>query len=287
MNPSQKAPVIDFSSSESEPDEVWDVVPVSRKHRKHVGSHTVFCADAQPRSQSPHDISVHVSSVHVRVNAAVSSLTTVLEREGFWTRYDARFMGVDTILAYGIGSVENSMFSLFQFAFLLVLKGRIESHAVCKFFEPVMTEVDRQVIESYGVSAARKDSDRSHAESDGRVLFYMPHCDRTLYEWVLANKVGGDNSVFISNLFSFYTLQFPTWEKLMPLFTEDPMLLFKKDSDRYGVVAARPFTARVASKSDEVPFQAFNDLAFLEVIQSKFAAVSQIIEDDSQWCTEI
>lgn len=56
-------------------------------------------------------------------------------------------------------------------------------------YDPVLTEADRAVIEAIGGSILSADEAMQHTCSE-EVLFYMPHCDASLYNEVLDSNWG-------------------------------------------------------------------------------------------------
>jgi hypothetical protein len=137
------------------------------------------------------------------------------------------------------------------------------------FFEPIASKFDTGIIERYGILTNDFD-DFSSGEDEGPVLFYMPHCDRTLYEQLISMRIskGAGESLFLSNHFSKYCVLHSGWESLAESFVEVPFLLYNKDYVRYEANPKGLISTKSAEKSENVPFHAFNDLAFITVAHS-------------------
>jgi hypothetical protein len=227
-----------YGSSSSD-ESVWEL-PKSRRSRGPV-------AALHHRELAP-VISVRDDSVVDRliddVERICASLENILDRERFWDRYT--FPPIATARAYGIGSLENSRISIYQFSFILILSNKFEIPKNY-YFDPVSTANDLAVVESFGFITAGIDDQASI----GVVLMYMPHCDRNLYlEKFEKFKNYLEHFIFISNFFSFYSFDLT--------FEESPLFVYSRDADRKN--------QRIAKRSSEIPFEAFNDLAIVRLI---------------------
>ncbi|KAJ1634813.1 hypothetical protein T492DRAFT_970878 [Pavlovales sp. CCMP2436] len=52
-------------------------------------------------------------------------------------------------------------------------------------FDPILSDADREILSALGLAYTRSELEVDHAVRGVRTLFYMPHCDRQLYEAVL------------------------------------------------------------------------------------------------------
>ena len=260
------------SSSDSE-DEEWKIIPIKTANRSNV-----YIPAPILMSECDKD------SLRSSLQDAMDQLNDVLKSEGFWERYDKYFSTDDAFMirGYGIGSPSNSSASCFQAALLILMKQRVKAK-ISYFFEPVMTETDRAVLEEYGIDTALRDNHSGEFSTKDCVIFYMPHCDRTLYEWVISNRFSGSGlkSFFISNAFSNYCVQYPQWERLVEFASEEPLFMFGKDFDRF-LSGSRRTRSKTAERSSKIPYQAFNDLAFISLSPEIRQEASDIFNSLSQ-----
>ncbi|RUP46286.1 peptidase family M3-domain-containing protein [Jimgerdemannia flammicorona] len=118
------------------------------------------------------------------------------------------------IVCYGVGSMHQSRNAQFQFALMLIMR---ETLQVCSMlainddgkvyiFDPVMTHIDRQLLEHYGVELISENEQAKRAVH-AMTLFYMPHCNKVLYSNLLSanwNAQALEKVVIIGNRFGLY-----------------------------------------------------------------------------------
>lgn len=273
----QKAPVIDVDAApSSSSDGEWSMIPTRIGRPMNASSKEKNVIIPIPQSD--------IESARSAVRAAVVTLKEVLDREGFWERYASNFCESKQyeLRGYGIGSPSNSNISCFQLAMLILIKEKTRAN-INWCFDPVMNDTDMIVISEYGIDTALRDEDCHDVSSSCPVILFMPHCDRTLYEWILATRfpVLPAGSFLISNWFSAYSIQHKGWEEVLKIFTEKPFLIFKKDFERLEDKHQK-IKHRAAEKSTEIPYQAFNDLAFVstdEWVAANFKNIFVKIEE--------
>lgn len=259
--PGQLPPTVATSSSESSSEE-WETVPMNhRTARKH--SHV----SARRISESL-DCD---EGFRARLESTVSTLEHLLETERVWERYSTLFAPsrFRVIRAYGIGSPSNSIASCFQLALLILLQRRMRCKRVY-FFEPLASKLDVEIVTEFGIVASALDDFSVREEDDGPALFYMPHCDRSLYEQVISMRLPQETEepLFLANHFSKYCVLHSEWDVLSKSFEEVPFLLYNKDYTRYESHPQGRISTKAAEKSAIVPFHAFNDLAFITITAS-------------------
>ena len=270
------APVLETcsSNSDSEEEEWTTVARTNARLRLRVGRPSlVSSAEADP------------DSLRKSLNRAIQELSDVLEQEGFWKRYDKYLTMEEDIVdirAYGIGSPSNSSVACFQTAFLILLIGKLKPTRTY-FFDPVINSTDRDILKEHKIDAHSLDDNVDFHSGDRYALFYMPHCDRTLYEWVLANRVtlGDASCILISNLLSNYTIEYASWQKMVSHLTEEPIFMFKRDFERFVTNSAK-VRSKTAECSLRVPYQAFNDLAFVTIPPTGMTLAQQTFSTSSQ-----
>lgn len=267
-----KAPRLDFSdSSASSSADEWDVVPLSRRRTRDGVSHGQ--APIVPPTES-----VDPDFVRNALLDSIDIIDRVLDQQDFFARYTEYLVDTTIIAAYGVGSISSSALSRFQLALMIAILKHTKCDS-CFFFDPVITDAEVAIIESFGIKAAARDSECRPFSCDTKILFFMPHCDRELYEWVLMHKLSADvAAVFVSNCFSNYTLQYPVWESIISDFSQELLLIFKADFDKYKLGNER-FNPKTAERSQVVPFAAFNDLAFITVDQSRLDCIVKTLQN--------
>ncbi|ORX56172.1 SRR1-domain-containing protein [Hesseltinella vesiculosa] len=94
---------------------------------------------------------------------------------------------IKDIVCYGIGSMEDSIPARYQFMLILLLKERLKIPGQIFIYDPVMSNLDKQVSEHYGLKVISTNEDCKRQVSVS-TLFYMPHCTREHYNNVLASN---------------------------------------------------------------------------------------------------
>ena len=273
-----RAPRVDLESSSSSSEaESWAFVPVRRGNiirRNHENA-----KDTEEASDN-----IDIDELREAVTKTLQTLTPLLEREGFFDRYDSYWEGATVVAAYGVGSISNSSLARFQLALMLAIVQRSKI-SQCFFFDPVLSKTEIRLLESLHVKSALRDLELTPFCDNGKTLFFMPHCDRELYEWVLMHKLSpNSDAVFVSNCFSNYALKSPTWELIVPFFDEELLLLYSSDYQKY-LLRKNRFAARAAEKSGQVPFGAFNDLGFIRVHRGRQDFITQALVRMEQNCS--
>ncbi|RUS34267.1 hypothetical protein BC938DRAFT_481524 [Jimgerdemannia flammicorona] len=111
------------------------------------------------------------------------------------------------IVCYGVGSMHQSRNAQFQFALMLIMRETLQIDGKVYIFDPVMTHIDRQLLEHYGVELISENEQAKRAVH-AMTLFYMPHCNKVLYSNLLSanwNAQALEKVVIIGNRFGFQT----------------------------------------------------------------------------------
>jgi hypothetical protein len=252
------APVVDVSSNDSESSiSEWEYIPKTRFRRTVVPQKPTIGPDAYTFEE-----------LVEKINHTRGQLERSLEEQHFYSRYKSFFVNVHSIVALGIGSISESRSALFQFSFLLIMvewcRGKSELDDLIVFYDPIATETEKRAIASYGIQTPSEFPLDGPSTEFTHPLLFMPHCDRVLYERVLATIQPG---VLLSNKFSYYGSHFPgPWERVCSVMEEEPMHLIEKDHDRFSSLTNDEkvkFKPRYAMKHDFIPYEAFSDLAFM------------------------
>ncbi len=139
---------------------------------------------------------------------------------------------IEKIVCLGLGPVRDSRAAQLQLALLDLLKGKVSSLAgegsvQITAYDPIFDEDDWAILAKYDIasSADAEEVRQSHLPdyivlaltsfatqparltADGATLFFMPHCERWLYEklWTLNEKQGtAKNVLLFGNLHSVY-----------------------------------------------------------------------------------
>ncbi|ORX50287.1 hypothetical protein BCR36DRAFT_326860 [Piromyces finnis] len=121
------------------------------------------------------------------------------------------YFNVD-IVSYGIGNFMKSRISQFQFALCILLKANLKLNGKVYFYDPIFTEVEKEVINNYGFEVI-EDNEHGKRNINKMTLFYMPHCNYNLYNNVLGTNwelgklsklilIGNDFSIYDENMVS-------------------------------------------------------------------------------------
>ncbi|CAG8440057.1 10460_t:CDS:2 [Funneliformis mosseae] len=118
------------------------------------------------------------------------------------------------IVCYGIGSIERSTTSQFQFAFMLILKNLFQITGKAYVYDPVLTLIDLDILSHYEISIIDI-NEKAKRKITNQTLFYMPHCPIGLYNNVIASnweKKKLEKIILVGNRLDFYNegVPFPT-----------------------------------------------------------------------------
>lgn len=91
------------------------------------------------------------------------------------------------IVCYGIGDIVNSRIARLQLAMALFIASEISlDRAAVSFYDPVLTHGGAKVLEKLGVTVTQENVHcRRRVPDGGHSLFFMPHCDREMYNNVI------------------------------------------------------------------------------------------------------
>ncbi|RCH83403.1 hypothetical protein CU098_000293, partial [Rhizopus stolonifer] len=91
----------------------------------------------------------------------------------------------DDIICYGIGSMQKSKNAQYQFELALLLRDLTKIPGKMYIFDPVMTELDKELCQVCDIEIITKDEEGKRP-AEKPTLFYMPHCGRGLYSNTLS-----------------------------------------------------------------------------------------------------
>ncbi|XP_064612947.1 SRR1-like protein isoform X2 [Liolophura sinensis] len=111
---------------------------------------------------------------------------------------------IQDIICYGLGNFSTCVIARYQMALLLALRENLNVDLQrCQLYDPRFTECEKDYLRASGVKliAENEEGKRTCHET---MLFYMPHCDKPLYNNLLyANwGLGLRNIIIIGNSFS-------------------------------------------------------------------------------------
>lgn len=101
------------------------------------------------------------------------------------------------IVCYGIGDIVNSRIARLQLAMALFIASEINlDRAAVSFYDPVLTHGGAEVLKKLGVTVTEENVHCKRRVPDGgHSLFFMPHCDREMYNNVIgANIIDAESS---------------------------------------------------------------------------------------------
>ena len=95
------------------------------------------------------------------------------------------------IVCYGIGDIINSSIARLQLALALSIGNDLGlDRAAVSFFDPVLSAGGAIVLEKLGVEVTLENENcRRRVPDGGNWLFFMPHCDRDMYNNVVAANI--------------------------------------------------------------------------------------------------
>ncbi|CAB4431564.1 unnamed protein product [Rhizophagus irregularis] len=110
------------------------------------------------------------------------------------------------IVCYGIGSIEKSIISQYQFALVLILRDLFEITGKAYAYDPVSTPIDLEILLHYEINTINA-NEKAKRPITNQTLFYMPHCPLGLYNNVIAsnwerNKL--EKIILVGNRLDFY-----------------------------------------------------------------------------------
>ncbi|XP_064482557.1 SRR1-like protein [Ornithodoros turicata] len=161
-----------------------------------------------PRSKSPPTDTVDYDSakrnilcaeVDMQSSPYYQKLCTVFRNSVFKDSSDP----VKSIVCYGLGHISTCPTARFQLALLMCLRALIHPE-VSEVYDPVFTEVEHRLLESFGFKVIALNEEGKRCARD-RTLFYMPHCGKPLYNsvlWANWRKESLRNVIIFGNSFS-------------------------------------------------------------------------------------
>ena len=110
------------------------------------------------------------------------------------------------IVSYGIGSIYNSTISQYQYATLMLLKEKVAAQVL--IYDPVFTEEEKVRLQKDGLELIGFPSSSFLPDGDHAVLFFMPHCEGTVYsEWLQDLKLSRKFMLYGNRLSSYDCLK--------------------------------------------------------------------------------
>jgi len=114
------------------------------------------------------------------------------------------------MVCYGIGNFSFSRQAGYQFALLLLLRQYLQLKEPVYIFEPLFTELEREILPSYGCEVI-KNNEEAKRPVKKPTLFFMPHVDRCLYSnllWANWSEESLSNLIILGNSFQHYDERF-------------------------------------------------------------------------------
>ena len=157
-------------------------ITVKSKNRKYKKNNKQQCLDLEDRDFDPllFRKRLHDAKQVFKDSKFGSELTTQLDR-----------LSIDSIVSYGIGHIGSSRIARAQFALLLHIR-KLSSYgdpSQCGvdtlLFDPVLTLQEKSEISLHGINLITANEECRRNVDSVTTLFYMPHCDRPMYENVL------------------------------------------------------------------------------------------------------
>jgi hypothetical protein len=127
----------------------------------------------------------HFETILRQVDACKASLDTS-DYFGFVSHIISQGLSAgekyDSIVALGIGSLVSPTSQLQLALFLCLCRVLLtsEDYASCSIFDPVLTDMDRDLYKHLGIPVLTVNTKGKHTAT-ARTLFFMPHCPYRLY----------------------------------------------------------------------------------------------------------
>ncbi|KAI8328756.1 SRR1-domain-containing protein [Chlamydoabsidia padenii] len=87
----------------------------------------------------------------------------------------------ETMICYGIGSMQDSIPARYQLMLALAIQDIIKlKKGRVSIYDPVMTSLDKEACTHYGLQVIEQDEECKRSVT-ASTLFYMPHCAKNLY----------------------------------------------------------------------------------------------------------
>ncbi|KDN50824.1 hypothetical protein K437DRAFT_254993 [Tilletiaria anomala UBC 951] len=125
-------------------------------------------------------------------------------------------LNIQKIVCLGLGPVRDSRAAQLQLAFLLLLRevlvetsGTSGDQVPTVAFDPIFDEDDWAVLSNYSVLSCKDAEEDDRLVASQSTVFFMPHCERTLYEklWSLNSlRDTSHNVILIGNDHQLYDM---------------------------------------------------------------------------------
>ncbi|RIB15602.1 SRR1-domain-containing protein [Gigaspora rosea] len=119
------------------------------------------------------------------------------------------------IVCYGIGSIEKSRTSQYQFALMLLFKNLFQITGKIYAYDPILSQVDTEVLTHYNIESIKINEKAKRAVTN-HTLFYMPHCPLGLYNNLIEanwDRVKLKDVIIVGNRLDFYNERINAYEK--------------------------------------------------------------------------
>ncbi|CAG8491734.1 5892_t:CDS:2 [Cetraspora pellucida] len=110
------------------------------------------------------------------------------------------------IVCYGIGSIERSNTSQYQFALMLLFKNLFKITGKIYAYDPILSQIDIEVLTHYNIESI-KINERAKRAVTNQTLFYMPHCPLGLYNNLIEanwDRIKLKDIIIVGNRLDFY-----------------------------------------------------------------------------------
>eukprot|EP00038_Savillea_parva_P009767 m.185721 g.185721 ORF g.185721 m.185721 type:complete len:303 (+) comp16540_c0_seq1:229-1137(+) len=111
------------------------------------------------------------------------------------------------LVAYGVGSYSESMIPRLQFCCLRDMASKLPLSATPELYDPVLTAAERLAAEDQGITVLTKNEMAKRNCKETPTVFFMPHCEKELYNNLLSANWDTDtlaNIIIIGNSFAYY-----------------------------------------------------------------------------------
>jgi len=174
-------------------EDTWLVVGRKGRHRAAAAAQGGGEAAPAPLEAAEHEVASCATLEQLR--ASLERLEADLAASPFCTSLRHAFAAVAAgdaaywrritrVRCYGLGPPSSSLSARAQLALLPVLLSLLPGAPSAAFYDPVLSDLDKQLIAAAGGTLLTEAAAADHRVTES-TLFYMPHCDASVYNDVL------------------------------------------------------------------------------------------------------
>lgn len=145
----------------------------------------------------------------IRTSLVCKSLEAALSQAQL-THSTGSNLGMEELVIYGLGSMDDSVVSRWQLALALTLRHLLTSHDKAPIktssYDPAFGPCDLLLMRSLGIEVI-EENEECRRLAHAPTFFYMPHCEHHLYESLVIHNLSSgllSNVIILGNSFKRY-----------------------------------------------------------------------------------